>query len=125
MVDDAVRARDPRLVAGLALGCLAACSAGAEVYPTDPGLRASPDGSADASGCLVVASAYAGTGCRADWSCGEGGLLELVCDVGDGGTTCACLVDEQIVSSTSLDGGSCADGAAPEIAAAACGWSVP
>ena len=113
----------------LIFGCLTgllACSSEAGPAAYDPGLvLRSPEGGADASGCRALVTAYSDGGCRADWSCAEAGLLELVCGAGDAGTTCACLVDDNVVRTSTLDGGTCSNGTAPQAAHSTCGWSVP
>jgi hypothetical protein len=125
MDGDTLRHANP--VVGFVASSLLACSStdAPTPYLSDPGLRASPDGGEAGSGCRAVESAYSDAGCRADWSCSDAGLLELVCAPNATQTTCACLVNEQTVSTASTDGGACSNGTASQVAASVCGWAVP
>jgi len=45
--------------------------------------------------CAPATFVKLGSGCVAEWTCGEAGLLSLSCEPGDGGAlTCACAANQ-------------------------------
>lgn len=104
---------------------VAACSAAdpvvRPVVPIEVDARAGSDAACTNGGALVFEG-----GCRSTWLCAGAGSVGLTCALTDAGTRCVCTDEADSGAPFAPDAAACSEaGAAPAIARAACGWSVP